>query len=136
MFKKILLAVDSTSKRHEVLNVGYELSKLIGAKIILFHVIEIPTQIADLNPDAEEAGYKRAKTLVDDLKKEIKDSDIIDEVVLQEGENPSMEIYNSANKFSVDLIVLGRKTGFEASIMHHAIVRFLIEKSKIPILIV
>ncbi len=136
MFKKILFAVDSTPKRHDIMSIGYELAKLNGAKIILFHVIEMPTQVADLNPDAEEAGYNRASALVDELKKEIKDPDIIDGIAIQEGENPSMEIYNAAKKFNVDLIVLGRKTGFEASIMHHSIARFLIEKSKIPILIV
>ncbi|MGC8483588.1 MAG: universal stress protein [Thermodesulfobium sp.] len=94
MFKKILFAVDSTPKRHDVMSIGYELAKLSGAKIILFHVIEMPTQVADLNPDAEEAGYKRASALVDELKKEIKDPDIIDEISIQEGESPSMEIYN------------------------------------------
>jgi nucleotide-binding universal stress UspA family protein len=136
MFKKILFAVDIVPKRHDILKVCHELAKISGAKIILFHVIEMSTQVVDLNPGAEEAEYKRARAAIDELKKEIKDPSIIDEVVLQEGENPSMEIYNAAKKFNVDLIVMGRKTGFEASIMHHSIARFLIEKSKIPILIV
>jgi nucleotide-binding universal stress UspA family protein len=136
MFKKILCAVDSTHKRYDVVNVGYKLGKLTGGKIILLHVIEMPTQVVDLNPDVEEAGYKKASALIDELKKEIKDPDIIDEIAIQEGENPSIEIYNTAKKFNVDLIVLGRKTGFEASIMHHSVARFLIEKSKVPLLIV
>ncbi|AWB10863.1 MAG TPA: universal stress protein [Thermodesulfobium narugense] len=136
MFRKILLAVDSTSKRYDVLKIGYELAELSGSKIILLHVIEMPTQVADLNPEAEELRFEKAKGLLEELKNEIKDKDVIDEVVLQEGENPSMEIYNIAKRFNADLIVIGRKSGFEASIMHHSIARFLIERAKVPVLIV
>jgi Universal stress protein UspA and related nucleotide-binding proteins len=149
MFERILIATDGSKFGEKAAEVGIELAKLSGGKVIIVYVTDIGkympsagliSPFGGVSPDAidvviesiREAGEKAALH-VSDLARA---SDVESERLIVEG-NPPNEILRIAEDDKIDVIVMGSigKTGLEKFLMG-SVAEKVVHNSKLPVLIV
>ncbi len=149
MFERILIATDGSKNGEKAAEVGIELAKRSGGKVIIVYVADIggymssagiippfggvsPDAIDTIEASIKEAGEK-ATLQVNELARA---SGVTSERLIVEG-NPPSEILRLAEDHKVDVIVMGSigKTGLEKFLMG-SVAEKVIRNSKLPVLIV
>ncbi|MGZ3423543.1 MAG: universal stress protein [Polyangiales bacterium] len=109
MIQTMLVAVDDTPRARAVTRRAAELSRSFGAKLILFRAVDVPIDIpaaAHVTPDElERVLVDRAREALTALASELPDARI--EVVASGSALPWRAVVEAAERFDVDLIVVG-----------------------------
>jgi nucleotide-binding universal stress UspA family protein len=138
LFKKILIPVDNSKHAIGAARMAIQIAHLHGSQLIFLHVVDVRAveTIARhgreskeaLLVKAEESGWK----VLYSLEEEAVAKHARVALMLEEG-TPQRVILDSAEKYQVDLIVIGkhRKTGARKDV----IVPPIIENSECPVLI-
>ncbi|SBS34341.1 hypothetical protein MSP8887_02955 [Marinomonas spartinae] len=109
LYKKILLAIDLTDESIKVANKAAELSKAMGAELVIIHVIEalnyayggdVPIDITDIQNQLKETARERMTVLESQIDVPVKET-----CVTQGG--IESEIHRIADEKDVDVIVVG-----------------------------
>ena len=138
LFKKILLPVDNAKYSIDAARLAIQLAQQQNAQLIFLHVVDIRaietmarygTESKEaLIVKAEESGWK----ILYSLEEEAVNEQVRVALTLEEG-TPNRVILDSAEKYKVDLIVLGkpRKTGARKD----AVLEPILEHAECPILL-
>ena len=138
LFKKILVPVDNSKYSIGAARLAIQLAKLHESQLILLHVVDVRAietmarygheSKEALLVKSEESGWK----VLYSLEEEAVSQHVRVALTLEEG-TPQRVILDAAEKYSVDLIVLGkhRKTGSRKDVVLGPI----IENSECPVLI-
>jgi nucleotide-binding universal stress UspA family protein len=138
LFKKILVPVDNSKYAIDAARMAIQIAQLHGSQLIFLHVVDVRAvetmarygreSKEALLVKAEESGWK----VLYSLEEEAVAKHARVALTLEEG-TPQRVILDSAEKYQVDLIVIGkhRKTGARKDI----IVSPIIENSECPVLI-
>lgn len=139
LFKKILVPVDNSKYAINAARMAIQLAQLHESQLIFLHVVDvraIETMVRygreskeALLVKAEESGWK----VLYSLEEEAVAEHVRVALTLEEG-TPQRVILDSAEKYQVDLIIIGkhRKTGSRKDV----IVPPVIENSECPVLLV
>ena len=140
--KNILVAVDMESGDQLLLDYAGQLAQKFGAKVWVLHVAI---------PDPDFVGFDTGpvyirKTLADDLRQEHKGLHDYAEALTGQGvicdalllQGPTVEtIFEEATKLNADMLVMGaHKHNFLKRVFGQEVSHQIIDKSKIPMLIV
>lgn len=109
MFKKILMAHDSSLCGWKAFEVAVDLAKKYGAKLYVLHAIDV-TAIPDI-PHREvllKPLEERAKKLEGEVKKKLEEAGIEGEFIVVR-DRPVDAIVKKAEELDVDLVVLGAR---------------------------
>jgi len=109
MIRSMLVAVDETPVAAVVVQRAAELSKALGARVILFRAMDAPVAIpaaAHATPDGlEEVLREQGRAFLRSFTVEIPHADL--EVVVSGSESPWRVVVEAADRLAVDLIVIG-----------------------------
>jgi nucleotide-binding universal stress UspA family protein len=139
LFKRILIPADNSKHSINAARLAIELAQLHKSQLILLHVVNVraietmarhSTESKEaLMVRAEESGWK----VLYSLEEEAVSQQVRVALVLEEG-SPQSVILDSAEKYNIDLIVIGkhRKSGTRKD---DVVVPTIIENSECPILV-
>jgi nucleotide-binding universal stress UspA family protein len=139
LFKKILIPVDNSKYAINAARIAIQLAQVHESQLIFLHVVDVRAietmarygqeSKEALLVKAEESGWK----VLYSLEEEAVARHVHVALILEEG-TPQHIILDSAEKYQVDLIVIGkhRKTGSQKDV----IVPSIIENSECPVLII
>jgi nucleotide-binding universal stress UspA family protein len=130
LYKRILIATDGKDYTKNAIDYGIELAKNTQAKLYVIYVMAASS--AELKKECEEAtGYVADRAQVEGMV-----------IGLEVGRDyiigyPVEEIIKYAEKYSVDLIVMGtsRKSGLNRFLLG-SVTEKVVRSSKIPVLVV
>jgi len=109
MFKKILMAHDSSLCGWKAFEVALDLAKKYGAELIVLHAIDV-SAIPDI-PHKDvliKPLEERAKKLEEEVKKKLEEAGVKGEFIAVR-EKPVDAIVKKADELGVDLVVLGAR---------------------------
>lgn len=139
-YRKILIAVDSSSYAMHAAKMGFALAHQLNATIGLLSVIDRNKEV--MNPDlgitpeqSETVLLKQAEETIDQL---INMYDRVEKVLRFTPEGfPKKEIINTAREWEADLIVMGThgRTGL-AHMMMGSVAEYVIKHATIPVMVV
>ena len=147
---KVLIALDYNPTAQKVAEVGYSISKAMGADCMLLHILSTPIIYTSVNydPIMGFSGFealenyqlnadllsKSANKYLDKVKKHLGDSNV--ETIVKEGEFDD-QIMETAKSYNADLIVMGTHSQqWLEKILVGSTTESIIQISKIPIVIV
>ncbi len=140
MFSHILVAYDGSDNSKRALNVAIELALKYSAKLDIVEVVDSTifagAGIAPVPAEVIESVYNKAKSDVEDAKKQASDKGVNAEGVVLEGD-PAGAILDYATKNKVDLIVTGSRglSTFKRILLGSVSTR-IVQEAKIPVLVV
>jgi nucleotide-binding universal stress UspA family protein len=139
-YKKILIAIDSSSYSMNAAKKGFELAHQLEAKIGLVFVIDKNKEVinADLGIMPEQSQTILIKQAEENIEQLIKMYDGVDEVLRFTPEGfPAKEIINTAKEWDADLIVMGThgRTGL-AHLLVGSVAEYVIKHIDIPVMVV
>jgi universal stress protein A len=106
-WKNILAPTDLSGQSKYALKTAVALARKCGAKLVLFHVVQMPNCSSfDAPPDAEEM-MKQARNSLDAFASKIPPGVTVEKVVRFGTREPVELIVEEANDVSADLIVVG-----------------------------
>jgi len=140
LYKKILIAVDSSAISLNAAKVGFELAHQLKASIGLIYVIDKTKEVfnTDLGITPEQSQSVLFKQAEENIEQLIKMYDGVDAVLRFTPEGfPKEEILNTAKEWEADLIVMGthRRTGL-SHLLTGSVAEYVLHHSKIPVLVV
>lgn len=139
IFNKILVPIDNSKLAINAARTAIRLAQIHQAQLILLHVVDLRAieTMARYGQESKEAILVKAEesgwNLLYGLEEEAVSKSVRVALVMENGE-PQRLILDSADKYQIDLIVLGkhRKTGARKDV----IVPAIIENAECPVLIV
>ncbi|EWG08099.1 MAG: UspA domain-containing protein [Candidatus Aramenus sulfurataquae] len=140
MFSHILVAYDGSENSKRALNVAIELASKYSAKLDVVEVVDSTifagAGIAPVPAEVIESVYNKAKSDVEEAKKQAASKGVNAEGVVLEGE-PAGAILDYVAKNKVDLIVTGSRglSTFKRILLGSVSTR-IVEEAKIPVLVV
>ncbi|MBW9141292.1 MAG: universal stress protein [Candidatus Aramenus sp.] len=140
MFSHILVAYDGSDNSKRALNVAIELASKYSAKLDVVEVVDSTifagAGIAPVPGEVIESVYNKAKSDVEEAKKQAASKGVNAEGVVLEGE-PAGAILDYATKNKVDLIVTGSRglSTFKRILLGSVSTR-IVQEAKIPVLVV
>ncbi|HEY5944468.1 MAG TPA: universal stress protein [Kofleriaceae bacterium] len=144
MWKTILVPHDFSSSANHALAIARDEAKVHGAKVVLLHVIDLPTSIkADAVIVPEPSGapinvkdyaIRQAEEHLADLAARVAKDGVTPATFIRLGK-PEEEIVKFANENTIDLIAMGThgRTGL-AHMLVGSVAERVVRTSKIPVL--
>lgn len=149
--KKVLIAVDYDPSSIKVAKKGYELAKMMGAKIVLMHVLAEPVyyspagyspitgfnesmEMGNFHTDTIQGLKEAAQNFLDRTKAHLNDENI--KTLLKEGETAD-SILESAESLGADIIVLGTHSRkWLGDILLGSVAESILKQSALPLYII
>lgn len=139
MYKKIMIAVDSSEYSLKAAKKGFELAQQLKAQVALIYVVDTSKALGDIETgllpaEALDALEKEAELTLEQLSNMYKEIDIVK--FTPEG-HPNKDIIQTADTWGADVLVAGThgKTGLLHLVMG-SVAEHLISHSDIPVLII
>ena len=144
IWKTILVPHDFSSSANHALAIARDEAKAHGARVILLHVIDLPTNFkpeAVIVPEAEGApinikdyAVKQAEEHLADLNERLGKDGVTAQTFIRLGK-PEDEIVRFANENNVDLIAMGThgRTGL-AHMLVGSVAERVVRTAKVPVL--
>jgi len=135
--KKILVPIDNSLNSIRGLKKAIYLARRCGASITAFHVLELPLRsVIHITNSMLEDGIKKADSIIS-KSISLADKEEIGVDYKTTSGRPGPEILKHAQKNKFDLIVIGaRGLGSGKELLLGSISRYIIHKSKIPVLLI
>ena len=135
--KKILVPIDNSSNSIRGLKKAIYLARVSGASITAFHVLELPMRsVIRITNSMLEDGIKKANRIISKSISLADKEETGVEFKTTSGK-PGSEILKYAQKNKFDLIVIGaRGLGAGKELFLGSVSRYVIHKSKIPVLLI
>jgi nucleotide-binding universal stress UspA family protein len=141
VFRRILLATDSSEEAELATRVAVELANSTGSELHVMHVKLVPLtppypEVLDWREDLEYAE-REARELLDEQVKKVEDAGgIVARVHLRE-EQPAEEIIALAEELGADLIVVGRRhRGRIRRALAGSVSDWVVRHARCPVLVV
>jgi nucleotide-binding universal stress UspA family protein len=104
----LALATDGSKFSDGAVQEAIFLGQACGAKLIIFHVISIDTEMAISAHATSSAARSESKAYINNIQKMAEDSGIDCEIVIEESYQPDKTIVELAYRHKVDVIIMGR----------------------------
>ncbi len=104
----LALATDGSKFSDGAVQEAIFLGQACGARLIIFHVISIDTEMAISAHATSSAARSESKEYIQNIQKMAEDSGIDCEVVIEESYQPDKTIVELGYRHNVDVIIMGR----------------------------
>jgi nucleotide-binding universal stress UspA family protein len=109
MYKRILLATDSSEYSAGAVREAINMAKSCETKLYAMSVIEINPEFIALAPQLMEQQEKKAREYLEKIRDMAAQENVECEIVIKEGDSPHKLIIEEADKKDAELIVMGRR---------------------------
>lgn len=143
MFKKILLAVDSSQYSDKVVETASEIAAEYGSEVVILNAYYIPERFNghesihyEYLRKIEEDMINHSRELLENLKKKLESKDIKVKIILEKGHAGSVIVSTIVSE-ECDLVVVGsRGLSSFSNFLIGSVSNYVIHHSKCPVLII